>query len=97
MLEIKTENQTLVCAFKGRFDTVNTAKIEEELIAKILSSTIPVVFDLKDTEYVCSSFLQLCTKAAQALGAEKFSIINVSPDILRVFKIAGFDKIISIK
>lgn len=97
MLEIKTENETLVCVFKGRFDTVNTAKIEEELAAKVLSSNIPVVFDLQNTEYVCSSFLRLCTKAAQALGAEKFSIINVSPDILRVLKIAGFDKIISVK
>lgn len=97
MVNYKTENEKLICVFSGSLNTTASDKVEKELFSKIGEAGLPVVFDLKEVSYIASSFLRICQKAYKAAGEERFSIINVSPDIKKVFKITGFDKFMDIQ
>ena len=97
MVETGIKDEKFVCSFSGRLDTANCAKWEESLIEKIHEETVPIIFDLKKTDYVSSEFLRVCIRVAKDVGKDKFSIINVNPFVKKVLKIAGLDKILSIK
>ena len=84
----------LVCVFSGRMDTAVCAGINDEVLVKVTGAK-EVVFDLKGVPYVASSFLRLCSQVGNSKGAS-FSITNVSPAVLKVLKISGFDKLMKI-
>ena len=91
-----TDEPTLICAFTERLDTARCLEIEEELFNKVRESKAPLVFNLQGVDYVASGFLRMCLRAAKEVGLGNFSVINVHPNVKKVFKIAGFDKQISI-
>lgn len=91
-----TNEANLICAFKERLDTANCLKIEDELFTKVQESKVPVIFNLQDVDYVASGFLRLCLRVVKEVGPGNFSVINVHPNVKKVFKIAGFDREISI-
>ena len=91
-----TNEPNLLCTFKERLDTANCQRVEEELFNKMRETKIPVIFDLHDVDYIASAFLRICLKATKEVGSGNFSVINVHPNVKKVFKIAGFDKQISI-
>ena len=91
-----TEDPTLVCTFMKRLDTAICQEIENDLFSKVQNTKIPVVFNMQDVDYVASSFLSICLRVAKKVGTENFSIINVHPNVKKVFKIAKFDKQLTI-
>ena len=93
-MQLNFQEDKLICAFSGRLDTERCLKIEKELDEGAGKSTGPVLFDLAEVDYVASSFLRICLQYAKKLGKENFSLINVSPALKKVFKIAGFDELI---
>jgi len=97
MVSIVKDNDTLRCVFSGRIDTVAATEMDCEINRKVLTSAMPVVFDMKDVAYVSSAFLRICISAAKTLGSERFRIVHVNPAILKVFKISGFDKLMVIE
>ena len=97
MLEFKTEEEKLICSFSGRIDTKSTMEIEDELIEKVQHAGKPVVFDFANLEYIASSFLRLCVKAARVIPHSKLTVINASEDILHILEMTGFDKLMDIK
>ena len=86
----------LLCIFEERLDTVNCMNFEKELLGKVQEMKSPVVFDLTRVEYIASSFLRICFQVVKTAGAGNLSLINVSPEIKRVFKISGVDKNIKV-
>ena len=58
-----------------------------EKMEKVKNAT----FDLKDVDYISSLFLSICLRASKALGLGNLSIINLHPNVKKVFKIAGID------
>ena len=97
MVEITKQDEKLICAFAGRLDTVNCSKWEKELLEKAKSENIPVVFDLKNVEYVASGFLRVCLQVAKIIGAENLRLINVSDYVKKVFSLSGFDKHLNVE
>lgn len=91
-----TDEPKLICAFSERLDTAKCLEIDDELFDKVLESKTPVVFNMQDVDYVASAFLRMCLKVAKEVGPGNFSVINVHPNVKKVFKIAGFDKQMSI-
>ena len=91
---IREENT--VFTFMERMDTVQCVKIEAELFRKLVPGGSPVVLDLQKTEYVSSFFLRLCIRAVKTLGPESLKIVNVRPEVKKVFMIARIDQLISI-
>ncbi|OGT98503.1 MAG: hypothetical protein A2298_05130 [Gammaproteobacteria bacterium RIFOXYB2_FULL_38_6] len=87
------EDNQLTLNFNGRIDTQASMELEPE-IDVLLDQHHPdtVCFDLHDVGYVASAFLRICSKTAKKIGKEKFSIINTSPAIKKIFKIAGLEE-----
>ena len=78
----------LVCKFLGRMDTAHCMETEKKVIESIESAS-KVIYDLEGVDYIASAFLRLCIKTSQTVNQGNFSIINVTPVIKKVFKIAG--------
>ncbi len=95
-IEYGANDGKLICLFTGEVDTVATSEVNKELMEKIRSAQAPVVFDFANVTYIASAFLRVNLMIAKELK-DDFSIVNVSPPIKKVFKIAGFDNFISMK
>ena len=91
-----TNLSTRICAFSEKLDTAKCLEIEDELFNKVQESKAPVVFNLQDVDYVASAFLRMCLRVVKEVGPGNLSIINVHPNVKKVFKIAGFDSQITI-
>jgi anti-anti-sigma factor len=97
MVRFSGEEGKLVCSFEERLDTDNCMKFENELLEKVLQSKgKPVVFNLAKVDYVSSLFLGICMRILKDAGKENFTLVNVHPNIKKVFKISGLDKYIAI-
>ena len=86
----------LRCVFEGRLDTVNCMEFGKELLEKVNEVKSPVVFDLKDVQYVASSFLRICFQVYKGIGDGNLCLINVGPEVKKVLKRAGVDKLIKV-
>lgn len=93
MKRTKEENRIVVALELRTVDTLACNEIEEqltEIMEECESGGLSFAFDLAEVDFIASSFLRLCLQASHKLGVEKVSIVNVSPPIKKVFKIAGF-------
>ncbi len=98
MVEYKSEDEKLICYFAGRIDTAATMELEDELIDQVQHAKCPVVFDFANLEYIASSFLRSCVKAARVVaGHSKLTVVNASESILHILTMTGFDKLMDIK
>lgn len=84
------------CRFHGRLDTLACNTVVPEIMDKIATAKT-VVFNLEGVDYVATVFLRLCSQVLGKVSRENFSIVNANPNILKVFKIAGLDKFLSIR
>lgn len=95
-VEYKIENDTLICTFSGRFDTAASIAIENEVFDKVQKEHLPVIFDLKDVEYISSAYLRLCIQAARAAKNNDAKAINAAKFIEEAFSMTGLDRIMKI-
>jgi len=96
----------LTCSFPDRLDTNASQVIGEEINNTIGSipelngppETIAprIVFDMKDTSFISSSFIRICVATAKKMPAGHFSIRNCDPFIKKTFKISGLDIILNV-
>jgi len=99
MMEFRKSENTLDCVLKGRMGTdkaEETLQIIQNQIEEFNRDDLKVNFDLKDVDYIASSFIRICVATAKQLGEENFSISNTSPMIKKVFKIAGLHEILNV-
>ena len=99
-MEIKTERQngTLIARVEGRVDSANAREFENGLSATITDDDTYVIVDFAGLSYISSSGLRVILMIAKTLRGRnaKFALCSLSGPIGEVFKISGFDKIISI-
>jgi anti-anti-sigma factor len=97
MFTFTTGSGRLVCTFPRHMDTVACEKYQAQIDEQVTRAQTPVTFDMNGVDYVSSSFLRICVKTAQALGEGRFELINVGPEVKKVFKIAGLDRDLTIR
>ena len=97
MVEYRIENGTLTCLFSGSLNSEVCSGIGDDLGSQVAEAGGPVVFDLQRVDYIASSFLRICQKTFTTVGQKKFSLVNVSPSVKKVFKITGFDKFMNVQ
>ena len=89
------DNKILTAAFAGRLDTLAVQKLSEviqvNLPGKEGRSEDKIVFDLRDVDYISSSFIRICVSIAKQAGPGQFSIAHCQPFIKKTFKISGLD------
>jgi len=97
MIKFTKNEGNLTCSFSERLDTSNCSEFQDKLYETIAASQEPkVVFDMQKVDYIASIFLGICIKVYKDKGAENFALVNVRPNVKKVFKITGMDKLLTI-
>ena len=94
MVQSTQNDGSLAFRFSGRLDTMECSRIEGEVTQQAQTAGQPVVFDLAGVDFVASAFLRLCLMVQQKAAGNPLTLVNVSPPIKKVFKIAGLDKLV---
>lgn len=96
-IEKSYEGSSLQLSVKGRLDTT-TAPALESVIKTALIGIKSLTLDFVDLDYVSSAGLRVLLAAQKLMNKQgKMTIKNVSPDILEIFKMTGFDSIFTIE
>lgn len=93
----KVENGTITLSPEGWLDTVSSPEFGEVVDAITEASSLVLDFDL--VEYMSSAGLRqviATNKKAKSLGAS-FTVINVCPTVMSIFKMTNIDKKLDIK
>ena len=91
-IEKNVENGTVTFAPEGWLDTVSSPELGEMIEAVTDASSL--VLDFEHLDYMSSAGLRQVLSAhrkAKSIGAS-FSIINVCPTVMNIFKMTNIDK-----
>ena len=90
----------LTASFSGRLDSLAVQKLSEiiqvNLPMKDGKSEDKIIFDLREVDYISSSFIRICVNTAKQTGSGQFSIAHCQPFIKKTFKISGLDDILNV-
>lgn len=88
----KTEGNKVTMEFNGWLDTQTAPQLQEEL-SKLEDTVTSLVFDFAKLEYISSAGLRQVVAAYKKMASKDgFKIINVSNEVLDVFRLTGFDQ-----
>ena len=99
------KESVLSCFFSGHLGADSSAEITETINNKINEvkgsdnppEVLKIVFDLKDVEFIASSFIRICIATFKEVGHENYSIINTRPIIKKTFAMAGLADDMNVK
>ena len=88
----------LVVGLKGRLDTVTSVDFSNTLAKEEIKENI-VIVDMKELEYISSAGLRalLALKKSLASSNKELEIHNLNPVCQEVFKVTGFNNILTVK
>ncbi len=88
------ENNTVTVALNGEVDGSNVSQFELAM-TDAAAEGIHVVVDLKNLNYVSSAGLRIFLIFQKKLG-DKMSIIHVNKEVMDIFSLTGFVKLLKI-
>ncbi len=96
---MRSENSggILTIFLMGDIDAQNAADIQQEIreiVKKQKDSAL--VFDARELMYISSAGLRVML-TVQKEADQKISIINLSPEVLEIFRMAGFQYLMEVK
>lgn len=91
------ENNTAILFVEGWLDTQSSPELGKEI--KSLSNINELILDFEKLDYISSSGLREVVSAYKKMksGNGTFSVINVSSEVMDVFKLTGFDEKLDIR
>ena len=97
-MKVTSENDIKCILLPSKFDTVTSMEIEAGFMDSIKDGTNKILCDFSNTEYISSFGLRIILSLAKKLQRAGGQIVlsSMSPSILGVFKVSGFDKIFKI-
>ncbi|MCR5452893.1 MAG: STAS domain-containing protein [Lachnospiraceae bacterium] len=92
------DNDTITVDIIGEVDGTNVGELEGALKASI-SKAPNVIIDLKELNYVSSAGLRvfLLIRKLTASAGHNMVIKNVTPDVMEIFTVTGFVKLLNIE
>lgn len=96
-MQTKKEEGKLTIFLTGEIDAQNALEVQEE-IHEILKTRgdDELIFDAKELKYISSAGLRIILSVQKSIKS-KISVINLSPEVLEIFKMAGFQHLMNIK
>lgn len=97
-IDKKQSTDKTIFALSGRLDTTTAPQLQEVLIPEFASAK-HVVLDFAEVAYVSSAGLRILLmgeKAAKGNGAKQ-TLVNVSAEIVEIFDITGFTRVLNIE
>ena len=96
MLKEKPADNALIVKPIGRIDVNTAAEFEHEINAE-LENVVDFVLDLDKVVYISSIGLRVILEFQKRMDNQgKMIIKNVRPEIMELFELIGFDKILNI-
>lgn len=98
-MEIRKETNagTLNMAISGRVDTTTAPALENEL-KDSYDSCESLILDFAQVEYISSAGLRVLLSAQKVMSKKGgMKLVNVSRDIMEIFKVTGFTDILTIE
>lgn len=98
-MEIKINHgEEMVVVLIGRLDTVTSVDFTEALAKEEISEG-KVVIDMKELEYISSAGLRALLALKKSLIAQnkELEVHNLNPVCQEVFKVTGFNNILTVK
>lgn len=99
-MEISTKNQDglLILSIAGRIDTATAPALEQAINTGIASGCRRLLLNFSGVPYISSGGLRVLLATAKKLkGADdRFSLCCLSPEVLKILRLAGFTTIFSI-
>ena len=92
MIQFTKEADELVCTLPPRMDTTACMSLQDMLLKRIEEEKAPVVFDMAQVDYISSAFIRICLQVFKQAGGSRFRLVHLSPDVKKVFEIAGLDQ-----
>ena len=95
---VKQEGTPFVFALEGHLDTTTSPQLDEYASSLAAKGIKDIVVDMAKCEFVSSAGLRVIVamqKRAAVEGSLKFT--GVVPDVMDVFEMTGFDKILTIE
>jgi anti-anti-sigma factor len=88
----------VVVRLVGQLDTLTAKPFESHLAAHIGQGQKRIIVDLAEVNYVSSYGLRVFLLTAKQLRSDRraFTLCRLTPDVKKIFKISGFDKILTI-
>ena len=91
------DGSKLTVSVEGRLDTSTSPKLEAELRSAVNGIT-ELEFNLEKLDYISSAGLRVLLAALKVMNRQGvMKVRNVSPDIMEIFGITGFDDILNIE
>lgn len=81
---------------KNRLDNLLSTQPAQAANADKPAAPLSVVFDLAGVEYINSAFLRICVTTCKQVGQGAMSIVNTSPQIMRIFMIANLTNVMKV-
>ena len=98
-ITIREEGGKLIATLEGRLDTVAAEQSGKDLAPLNNNTSHDIVIDCTLLDYISSSGLRILLgirKSAAAAG-KSITILNISPEIEKVFSMTGFDTLFDIQ
>lgn len=94
------DEKETTAVFTGRLDTLAAQTlgdiIRDNLPAKEGASGVKIKFDMKDVDYISSSFIRICVATAKQAGSGHFSMVNCQPFIKKTFNLSGLEDVLNV-
>ena len=92
----KFSTNELLVKLSGRIDVTSTPELENTVNSEIDSISY-LTIDMSEVDYISSVGLRALLSFQKKLNSKgEMRIVNVKPEVLEIFKMVGFDKVLNI-
>jgi anti-anti-sigma factor len=86
-----------VITIEGRFDTAAADQASKDLSMFNENTGHDITIDAKGLEYISSSGLRILLNLRKHAAGNRVTIVNLSDDVLHIFKMTGFNNLFIIE
>jgi anti-sigma B factor antagonist len=92
------QEDTYIVEIEGRIDARTAPEVEKELNALLGNNCVKIIVDFKQVNYISSGGLRVFLTALKQARANNgdLKLVNLVPNVEKIFKLAGFTKIFNI-
>lgn len=90
------DGSKLTVTFAGEVDSTNVTEIEEKLLKEVVGVT-DLTFDLNELEYISSAGLRVLLQMQKMMKTQgNMVIINTNDEVMDIFKVTGFVRLLNL-
>ena len=94
--EKSVDGKDLLVELAGEIDSMNAKELEDNLLREVKGVT-DLTFDLKKLEYISSAGLRVLLTMQKMMKSQgRMEIRNTNEEVMQIFKVTGFVRLLNI-